>query len=460
MIAETASEVGTRPLTFSPDKLTENFKGKLLFPESSEYNEARKVWNGMINRKPGIIAQCTSSNDIAEAIKFAKEHNLIVSVKGGGHNVTGNAVCDNGIMIDLSLMRSVKVDTDKQVAEVQTGATWGDFDNATQKYGLACTGGLISTTGVAGLTLGGGVGWLVRKHGLSCDNLLEAEIVTADGSLLQISPKQNAELFWGIRGGGGNFGVVTSMKFQLHKLEKVVGGMILYPQNNAKEVIQFYREFMKTAPDELTLYCGLLTSPDGFPVVGFVGCYSGDPEKAEAVLKPLREFGSPIADLMQPKSYIEQQTMLDAPFPHGNRYYWKSGFLEALSDEAIDTIISYAATVTSPYTAIILEFYGGVASREPEGGTSYPHRQAEYDLVIISNWVNPEEDEKHISWTRKFYEAMQNYSSNRVYVNALGIEGEERVKEAYGNNYQRLVDLKTKYDPGNLFRLNQNIAPA
>ena len=436
------------------------FDGKILIEGDDNYETARKIWNGMIDRKPAIIAQCINSNDIIQAVKFARNHDWLVSVKGGGHNVTGNAVCDNGIMIDLSLMRSVTVDPDKQVAEVQTGATWGDFDNATQKYGLGCTGGLISTTGVAGLTLGGGVGWLVRKHGLSCDNLLAAEIVTADGSLLQLSPKENAELFWGIRGGGGNFGIVTSMKFQLHKLDKVVGGMILYPQNNAREVIQFYREFMKTAPDELTLYTGLLTSPDGFPVVGFVGCYSGDPEKAEAVLKPLREFGSPIVDLMQPKSYIEMQTLLDASFPHGNRYYWKSGFLKTLSDEAIDTIISYAATVTSPYTAIILEYYGGIASREPEGGTSYPHRQAEYDLVIISNWVNPAEDEKHIGWTRKFYEAMQEYSSKRVYVNTLGIEGEERVKEAYGENYQRLVALKTKYDPDNLFRLNQNIAPA
>ena len=440
--------------------LQQNFEGNILMEGDSGYETARKVWNGMIDRKPAIIAQCLSSNDIKQAVKFAQKNNLLVSVKGGGHNVTGNAVCDDGIMIDLSLMRSVKVDTDKQVAEVQTGATWGDFDNATQKYGLSSTGGLVSTTGVAGLTLGGGVGWLVRKHGLCCDNLLEAEIVTADGSLLKISPKENAELFWGIRGGGGNFGIVTSMKFQLYKLDKVVGGMILYPQNNAKEVIQFYREFMKTAPDELTLYTGLLTSPDGFPVIAFVGCYSGDPEKAETVLKPLREFGTPIADLFQPKSYIEMQTILDAPFPHGNRYYWKSGFLKALSDEAIDIIVSNAATVTSPYTAIILEYYGGVASHEPEGGTAYPHRQAEYDLVIISQWVNREEDEKHISWTRKFYEAMQDYTSNRVYVNTLGIEGEERVKEAYGENYQRLAALKNKYDPDNLFRLNQNILPA
>ena len=441
MTTEHTTSSGNTAMSIA-NELQQNFDGKLLIDGDPNFETARKVWNGMIDRKPAIIAKCLNSNDIIQAVNFARNHNMLVSVKGGGHNVTGNAVCDNGIMIDLSLMKSVKVDPVNQVADVQTGATWGDFDKATQEYGLSCTGGLISTTGVAGLTLGGGVGWLVRKHGLSCDNLLEAEIVTADGQLLQISPKENAELFWGIRGGGGNFGIVTSMKFQLHKLSQVVGGMILYPQTNAKEVIQFYREFMKTAPDELTLYCGLLTSPDGFPVVGYVGCYSGDPDKAEAVLKPLREFGSPIADMVQPKSYIEMQTMLDAPFPHGNRYYWKSGFLESLSDEAIDTIISYAATVTSPYTAIILEYYGGVGSREPEGGTSYPHRQSEYDLVIISNWVNAGEDEKHIGWTRKFYEAMQGYSSNRVYVNALGVEGEERVKEAYGENYQRLVALK------------------
>ncbi len=346
------------------------------------------------------------------------------------------------------------------IAEVQTGATWGDFDKATQQYGLASTGGLISTTGVAGLTLGGGVGWLVRKHGLCCDNLVGADLVTADGSLLNVSTKENPELFWGIRGGGGNFGIVTSMKFQLYKLGKVVGGMIVHPQNNAKEVIQFYREFMKTAPNDLTLYAALLTSPDGFPVVGYVGCYSGEVENAEDVLKPLREFGSPLADQMGPMSYIELQSMLDAPFPKGNRYYWKSGFIKELSDDAIDMIISNASIVASPYTAIILEFYGGVSVTEPEGGTSYPHRQSEFDLVIISNWTSPDEDEKNITWTRKFFDSMAPFLSHRVYMNALGVEGDERVKEAYGDNYERLVALKNKYDPTNLFCMNQNIKPA
>lgn len=446
--------------TTETNNLKEMLKGTILLDGDVGYDEVRKVWNGMIDRRPAIIAQCLNSNDVLQAVKFAKENNMVVSVRGGGHNVTGNAVCDKGIMIDLSLMRTVNVDPEKQIAEVQTGATWGDFDKATQQYGLASTGGLISTTGVAGLTLGGGVGWLVRKHGLCCDNLTGAEIVTADGSLLNVSTKENPELFWGIRGGGGNFGIVTSMKFQLYKLGKVIGGMIIHPQNNAREVIQFYREYMKTAPDELTLYTGLLTSPDGFPVVAYIGCYSGELEKAEDVLKPLREFGSPLADQLQPISYLELQSMLDAPFPKGNRYYWKSGFIKKLSDDAIDTIVSNSSGVPSPYSAIILEYYGGVSANEPEGGTSYPHRQSEYDLVIISNWTSGEEDEKNITWARKFFDAMEPFSSHRVYMNALGVEGEDRVKEAYGDNYDRLVALKNKYDPQNLFCMNQNIKPA
>ncbi len=442
------------------NELKKILNDKILIPGDVDYDITRRVWNGMIDRKPAVIVQCNNTDDVIQSVKFAKENSLVVSVRGGGHNVTGNAVCDSGIMIDLSLMRSVKVDAEKQIAEVQTGATWGDFDKATQQHGLASTGGLISTTGVAGLTLGGGVGWLVRKHGLCCDNLTGAEIVTADGSLLHVSTTENPELFWGIRGGGGNFGIVTSMKFRLYKLGQITGGMIVHPQNNAKEVIQHYREFMKTAPDELTLYAGLLTSPDGFPIVAYVGCYSGEIEKAEDVLKPLREFGTPLADQFQPMTYTELQSMLDAPFPKGNRYYWKSGFIKELSDDAIDTIIENASTVPSPLTAIILEFYGGASAKEPEGGTAYPHRQAEFDLVIISNWLNVEEDEKNITWTRNFFASMEPHLSHRVYMNALGVEGDERVKEAYGDNYERLVALKNKYDPQNLFCMNQNIKPA
>ncbi|HEX4852227.1 MAG TPA: FAD-binding oxidoreductase [Puia sp.] len=435
-------------------------KGKILIEGDSSYEIARKIWNGMIDRKPGFIVQCVNSSDVQHAVKFAAAHNLLVSIRGGGHNVSGNAVCDGGIMIDLSQMKNVTVSPEEKSAHVEMGATWGNFDKATQEYGLAVTGGLITTTGVAGLTLGGGVGWLVRKHGLSCDNLLEAEMVTADGGLVKASLDENPDLLWGIRGGGGNFGVVTSMKFQLHEVGTVLGGMILHTRDKAREVLQFYREFIKTAPDELTLYAGLLNTPDGIPVVGFVGCYCGDIAKGEEAIKSLREFGTPIADLFQPMPYTQMQSLLDGGFPHGNRYYWKAGFLKELSDEAIDIIIAHVNTNPSPYSATILEFYGGASSKEPIGGTAYPHRQNEFDLVIISNWPDRQDDEKNISWTRNMWDSIQPYLSHKAYVNALGVEGEDRVREAYGQNYEKLAALKLKYDPGNMFRMNQNIKPA
>jgi len=289
---------------------------------------------------------------------------------------------------------------------------------------------------------------------------MEAEIVTADGNLVIANLRENADLLWGIRGGSGNFGVVTSMTFRLYEVGTVLGGMILHTRDKAREVIQFYREFMKTAPNELTLYAGLLNTPDGIPVVGFVGCYCGDIEQGEAAIKPLREFGTPIADLFQPIPYTQMQSLLDGGFPHGNRYYWKAGFLKDLSDEAIETIIAHMNVNPSPFSATILELYGGASSKEPEGGTAYPHRQNEFDLVMISNWPNKQDDEINISWTRSTWEAMQPHLSHKAYVNALGVEGEDRVKEAYGQNYDKLATLKQKYDPGNLFRMNQNIKPA
>jgi hypothetical protein len=435
-------------------------KGTVLVNGDANYDNVRKIWNGMIDRKPAIIARCIEAADIQQAVKFARKYDLLISVRGGGHNVSGNAVCDGGIMIDLSLMKAVKVNPEEKYALVEMGATWGDFDNATQQYGLGTTGGLITTTGVAGLTLGGGVGWLVRKYGLSCDNLLEAEVVAADGNMVKASLQENADLLWGLRGGGGNFGIVSSIKLRIHEVNTVLGGMILFERKKAKEIIRFYREFMMTAPDELTLYTGLLTSPDGIPVVAFAGCYCGDLVKGEEVWKTLREFDTPLADLVQPIPYVQMQSMLNAGFPHGNRYYWKSGFLSDLSDEAIDIIISHMSSNPSPYSATLLEYYGGVSSNEPEGGTSYPHRQSQFDLVIISNWPDMNDDEKNISWTRNIWDAIQPHLSHKVYVNALGVEGEERVKEAYGQYYQRLAELKSKYDPENLFRMNQNIKPA
>jgi len=446
--------------TAAANELQPFFKGKILVEGDVDYDSARKIWNGMIDRKPALIAQCLDKEDIIQAVKFARKNELLVSIRGGGHNVSGNAVCDGGIMIDLSLMKKVEVDAEKKVAHVEMGATWGDFDKATQQFGLSTTGGLITTTGVAGLTLGGGVGWLVRKYGLSCDNLIEAEVITADGNVVKTSLFENPDLLWGIRGGGGNFGIVNSITLRLYEVRTVIGGMIIHTRDKSKEAIQFYREFMKTAPDELTLYTALLTSPEGVPIVAFIGCYCGDIEKGEAVMKPLHEFGTPVADLIQPIPYIQMQSMLDAGFPKGNRYYWKSGFLKELSDDVIDVIVSHMESNPSPGSATILEMYGGVASHEPEGGCAYPHRQSEFDLVIISNWPDKQDDDKNISWTRNIWEALQPYLSHKVYVNALGVEGADRVKEAYGDNYQKLAELKRKYDPDNFFRMNQNIIPA
>ncbi len=441
------------------EELQRNFKGKILFGGDVDYDKERKIWNGMIDRKPGLIAQCTNTDDIQLAVKYASRHNLLVSVRGGGHNISGNAVCDGGIMIDLSRMKSVQVDAEKSQAVVEMGATWGDFDNETQKYGLATTGGLITTTGVAGLTLGGGVGWLVRKHGMSCDSIIDATVVTADGEVVKASLTENPDLLWGLRGGSGNFGIVSTLTMRLHKLSTVVGGMILHPREKAAEVYKFYRDFVKTAPNELTLYVGLLTSPDGIPVVALIGCYSGDLEKAEEVLAPVRNFGTPIADLIQPMPYVQMQSLLDGGFPYGNRYYWKAGFLNEVTDEAIDLLIAHMANAPSPFSATILEYYGGASAMEPEGGAAYPHRDAQFDLIIASNWLEKAGDEENISWARKTWEAIQPFLSQRVYVNTLGVEGEERVREAYGDSYPKLVELKRKYDPSNLFRMNQNIKP-
>jgi FAD/FMN-containing dehydrogenase len=460
MESNTASEVLSKSLIADLRTL---ITGRVVEPAEADYDQVRKVWNGMIDRRPALIIQCQSAQDIITAVRLAQEKNLVLSVRGGGHNVAGSAVCDGGIMIDLSTMRRVQVDPEQLTVKAQGGATWGDVDQATQAFGLATPGGIISSTGIAGLTLGGGVGWLVRHFGMSCDNLVEAEMVTAGGELVKASTSENPALFWGLRGGGGNFGIVTSFTYRLYPVSAVLGGMILHPIEDAKKVLQFYRQFMQTAPKELTLYVGLVHTPEGIPVIAFIGCYSGDLKEGEAVMKPLREFGSPMADMVQAQAFVQMQTMLDAAFPHGYRYYWKSGFLEALSDEAIDTIIHHARAGTSPFSSVVLEFYGGAAAQEPLGGTAFPHRQEQFNLVIVSCWQQPEEDGNHIHWARAFWQAMLPYFSHRVYVNyvqVLGVEGEEKLREGYGEHYDRLLALKRKYDPQNVFRLNQNINPA
>jgi FAD/FMN-containing dehydrogenase len=435
-----------------------SLRGALVRRTDAGYDAARTIWNGMIDKRPALIVRCAGVSDVIAAVNFARTNNLVVAVRGGGHNVSGNAVCDDGLMIDLSGMTAVRVDPARRTARAEPGVLWRDFDRETHVFGLATTGGVVSATGVAGLTLGGGVGWLVRKYGMACDNLVSVDIVTADGQVRTASADENADLFWGVRGGGGNFGIVTSFEFRLHPVAQVLGGMIVHPFSAARDVLRFYRDFVLTAPEELTLYAAMLTLPDGTPVIALVGCYCGPIETGEQVVRPLREFGSPILDALQPMPYPQMQQLLDAGFPAGLQSYWKSNFLAGLPDEAIDVLVDAAAAVSSPLTSTVVEFYGGAASRVAEQDTAFPHRQAMFDLVIISLWPDKSDADRHINWTRETFEAMRPFSSGRVYVNALSA-GEGRVKEAFGANYARLVELKNRYDPTNFFRLNQNVPP-
>ena len=439
-------------------------RGDLLQPGEVGYDEARTIWNAMIDRRPALIARCAGVADVIHAVNFARTHDLLVAVRGGGHNVAGNAVCDGGLMIDLSPMKGVRVDAVKRTARAEPGVTWGEFDHETQAFGLATTGGVIPSTGVAGLTLGGGIGWLMNKHGLSCDNLLSVDIVTADGELRHASDTENPELFWGVRGGGGNFGIVTSFEFQLHPVGDILGGMILHPLSQAKDVLQYYREFTSVVPDELVAQVALLTSPEGEPVVALVVCYNGDIATGEEVLQPLRSFGSPLLDGISPMPYAALQHMLEEGFPAGMQNYWKSSFLQELSDDAIDVLIERYIVNPAPTSALVLEHMSGAVCRVSQDATAFGHRDATYNLLVLGIWPEQAENDTNIQWVRETWHAMQPYASKKVYVNYLGQaddEGSERIQEAYGAEmYDRLLALKKTYDPTNVFQLNQNINPA
>ena len=443
-------------------------RGEILGSGDDGYDEARKVWNGMIDKRPALIVRCVGVADVLSAVRFAREHELLVSIRSGGHNVAGSAICDGGLVIDLSLMRGVHVDPVRRTARAQAGATLGDLDHETQAFGLAVPAGVVSTTGIAGLTLGGGFGWLSRKHGLTCDNLLSADVVTADGQFVTASPEENEDLFWGIRGGGGNFGIVTSFEYQLHDVGPIVlAGLVVHPMAKAPELLRFYRDYVADIPDELTAVPALRIAPPapflpeevhGKPIVAVFVCYSGPLDEGERVLRPLRGFGQPVADVIAPKPYIAHQTMLDPMQPPGRNYYWKSDDLVNLTDATIDTVVAHSEAITSPHTIVPLFQFGGVASRVAEDATAYSHRDAGYALNCNAGWIEGEPD-RHIEWARDFSTAVQPYSAG-VYVNFLGDEGEERARAAYGAaKFGRLVDLKNKYDPTNFFRLNQNIKP-
>ncbi len=452
------------------EALSSVITGEVLQPGGNGYDEARKIWNGMIDRKPALIVRCLNTNDVVQAVNFGRENKLLVAVKGGGHNVAGNAVCDGGIMIDLSLMRSVTVDPENKTADVAGGCLLSDVDEETQRYGLAVSGGIVSHTGVAGLTLGGGFGWISRKHGFSIDNLISAEVVTADGNVLTASKNQNADLFWGIRGGGGNFGIVTTFQFQCADIgTEVFSGLIIQRFEDAKQYLQFHSEYVRTLPDEMTVWMVVRHAPPlpflpesvhGQMVVVVPFVYLGDREEGEKLIKPIREFGKPHGEAIGMNPWAGWQAGFDGLVPHGARNYWKSHHLKELSDDCIDKIIEYAEKMPTQECEVFIPHMEGAPGRVAENETAFAHRKTPFVLNIHSRWQDVADDEKCLAWARNFHSSTQPFA-NGVYVNFLSEEGADRVKEAYtGKVWNRLVQLKIKYDPANLFRMNQNIQPS
>jgi FAD/FMN-containing dehydrogenase len=439
-------------------ELQKQVRGELLRPSDGGYDSARRVWNGMVNKRPAFIVRCAGAADVIDSVNFARTNNLPISVRGGGHNVAGSAVCDGGIMLDLSRMKSIRVDSVSRTARADPGVTWAEFDHETQAFGLATTGGTCSQTGIAGLTLGGGEGWLMRKYGLTMDNLLSVDLVTADGKLRKADASENTDLFFGVRCAQSNFGVATSLEYRLHHVSTVLAGVVLHPLERAKEVLKLYSEFNRGAPEEMSAMAFLMTSSDGRPGVVIAVCYIGSVEQGEKVVRPLKKFGPPMADMIQPMPYLKAQSMLRT-VPPGRLNYWKSNMLREFSEDAMDRLIESFGQVTSRDSSVLVLQLGGAVKRLGKDGTAVNHRTSPYNLVIMSEWSDSSESEKHIRWTDELWNAMQPFSSGGVYVNALGNEGEERVKAAYGTNYERLVSLKNKYDPTNLFRFNQNIRP-
>ena len=438
----------------------DGLRGPLLRPGDNGYNAARRVWNGMIDRRPALIARCTGAADVITAVRFARSHELLVSIKGGGHNITGNAVCEGGLMIDLSALKGMRIDPAARTVRAEAGLTWGEFNRETQAFGLATTGGVVSTTGIAGLTLGGGLGWLMSKHGLSCDNLLSADIVTADGEFMTASTEQNPDLFWGLRGGGGNFGVVTSFEYRLHQLDPVLAGMVIHPMDQASEVLRFYRDYARGCPDELTAFAAMMFSPEGAPVVAMVVGHIGDPMQGEKLMAPVRRFGSPLADTIGPMSYVQLNSLLDAAVPYGGvQRYWKSSFLRELENDVLDIMVDRAGTMRSPMSMVGFFHVHGAATRVNPNETAFSLRDDQWDYDVISQWTDPAETVGHVQWTREYWSAVEPFASGEVYVNHLDAEEAGRITGAYSSNYNRLVALKNKYDPTNLFRLNQNIRP-
>jgi len=427
------------------------------------YEQHRRVWNGMIDRRPSAIARCSSPADVRQAVKLARTEQVPVSVRGGGHNVAGTAVCEGGVMIDLSPMKNIRVDPAAREVIAGPGLLWGEFDAATQAHGLATTGGQVSHTGIAGLTLGGGLGYLMGKHGAACDNLLSVDVVTADGEMLTASADENADLFWAMRGAGGNFGIVTAFRYRVHPLGQVLGGMLIHPQERAVDLAAHFSEFLDGAPDELNTTFALLNSPEGMPLVGMIPVYSGDSlEEGARVLEPLRKFGPPVADLVQPVPYTAVQSMVDDAVPTGDRYYWRSNFVPALTPGLIQALREGVAAMPSPLSMILIFEVNGQIKRVPKNAMAFDHRDKNFEMSIIGRWKDPTEDAANMQWVRDVWAAVQPYVLAAGYVNHMTAdETPDRVRAAYGTEkYERLSALKRKFDPENFFRSNLNIPPS
>jgi FAD/FMN-containing dehydrogenase len=443
--------------------LAGTFTGQLLRPGDAGYDEARKVHNGLIDKRPALIARCRGLADIADAVKMARDRKLEVAVRGGGHNVAGRATIDGGLMIDLSLMKGIHVDPKARTARAQGGLTWNEFNRETQLHGLATTGGVVSTTGIAGLTLGGGLGWLMGKHALALDSLLSVDLVLADGRILTASKDDNADLFWALRGGGGNFGVATSFEYRLHPIGPIVtGGLIAYPFSAAWDVLRFFRDVTASLPDEFTVFGGLIHAPDGsgMKLVALVVCHCGPLGAGETAAQPIKKFGTPAMDVIGPMPYSQVNAMLDAAYPRGALNYWKSNFLSSLSDEAIRTMIDCFAKCPTPMGQLLLENFHGAVTRVGVTDTAFPHRAPGNNLLVFSEWMDPKDNNACTAWARDSYKAMQPFMGSGRYVNYLGDdEPGDPVAAAYGPNHRRLQQLKAKYDPQNFFHMNLNIRP-
>ena len=461
MMLMTADGAGTTLDETTIAQFRSALRGDLMAADHAEYESARHVWNGNIDRRPGLIARCAGVADVQQAVSFARAHLLRLSIRGGGHSAPGYGTNDGGLVIDMAVMKGIRVDPVARTARAQGGVIWRELDHETQAFGLATTGGTVSNTGVVGLTLGGGLGWLMGKHGLAVDNLISADIVTADGQFRTASATEHPDLFWALRGGGGNFGVVTSAEYRVHEVSQVLGGLVLFPLDQARDVLLFYRDFCGTLPDEAEAYLGLLTAPQGVPVVALILGYNGPIAEGEKVLAPARQFGTPIADLVGPLPYGARQKILDDPnATHGLQRYWRSAFTEQIPDDLIDVLVEGASRFSSPLSAIIFFYMHGAATRVASAETAFAPRRPLWDVDLVGQWASAGESADHIAWVKSLWGRMEPHMLGTAYVNHLSSDDRpEKVRASFGGNYGRLRQVKAVYDPTNVFRMNANIAP-